>query len=206
MKRLYCGLCISLLMTVWTSNAVASGGGVPKDLKVVRYFASEDATVSSSAPNMNFGQASRLYAQARDPVQRVYLKFRLHQVIDETWQLFDAELTLTTPTGDQCGGDDPFRGIDVFAVNNPWNEDSITYNNAPAPENYVVGEDEFSAGRLTLNVISDFTQSKTQSYALDMPSDCEKVVGATVFKSGENRTGRPTLTVWFCRQRIADEC
>jgi hypothetical protein len=122
-----------------------------------------------------------------------------------------AVLTLTSPTGDGCLSD--IRGVDVYTVGDGWTEDTITFNNAPAPVAYNASADTFGPGLVIFDVTADFTQTKIATYLLKTPADCDRLpgsepgelAGTTRFKSTENATSRPTLEVEYCRPNHSDD-
>jgi hypothetical protein len=134
-----------------------------------------------------------------------YLRFDLRRAIDPA-RLVGAVLTLTSPTGDQCLSD--VRGVDVYTVGANWDEDTITFANAPAPRSFVASVDEFGRGRVAIDVTSDFTATTVAAYALVMPADCDAlpdsqpgdVAGATQFWSSESEANQPTLQIEYCRR------
>src|SRR5262245_38140005 len=81
-----------------------------------------------------------------------------------------AVLTLTSPTGDRCLS--KIRGVDVFTVGDDWSEDTITFDNAPAPVAYNTSADVFRPGQVIFDVTADFTETDVATYYLEMPSDC----------------------------------
>jgi hypothetical protein len=200
-----------VLMTIFliaSSSAVAASSG-PKATKVVTYTATQDATVSRAKPDSNFGENLRLLVRAHDPVLRTYLRFDLHRPID-AGRIVGAVLTLTSPTGDGCLSD--IRGVDVYTVGDDWSEDTITFNNAPAPIAYNTSADAFGPGLVIFDVTADFTETRIATYLLKTPADCDRLpgsegdlAGASRFNSTESATGMPTLEVEYCRPNHSND-
>jgi hypothetical protein len=197
-----------LVLCVSSSSVAASSG--PKATKVVTLTATQDATVSSAKPDTNFGERRRLSVRAHDPVVRAYLRFDLHHPIDPglVWSVL---LTLTSPTGDRCLSN--IRDVDVYTIGDGWSEDTITFDNAPAPVAFNTSSGDFGPGQVVFDVTGDFTEPDLATYLLEMPADCDlapvgelgDLAGATKFKSSEGATGRPTLEVEYCRPQHSDE-
>ncbi len=211
MKRLMPHLLLALMTIVLiaSSPTVAASSG-PKATKVVTYTATQDATVSRAKPDANFGEGLRLSVRAHDPVLRTYLRFDLRRPIDAS-RVVGAVLTLTSPTGDGCLSD--IRGVDVYTVGDSWTEDTITFNNAPAPVASNTSADTFEPGLVVFDVTADFTEANVATYLLKKPADCDRLpgsepgdlAGATRFESSESATGRPTLEVEYCRTNHSDD-
>ena len=210
MKRVMPHLLLVLMTIVLiaSSPAVAASSG-PKPTKVVTYTATQDATVSRAKPDANFGEGLRLLVRAHDPVLRTYLRFDLHRPID-AGRIVGALLTLTSPTGDGCVSD--IRGVDAYTVSDDWTEDTITFNNAPAPIAYNTSADTFGPGPVLFDVTADFTETDVATYVLKTPADCDRLpgsegdlAGTTRFNSTESATGWPTLEVEYCRLNHSDD-
>jgi hypothetical protein len=92
-----------------------------------RFGAEADASVSSLAPDSNFGSSPTLSADL-SPIERSYLRF---DVTGLTGQVVGARLRTFAFSGTA-------NGPDVFAVDNAWDELQITFNNVPSRTSGVV--------------------------------------------------------------------
>jgi hypothetical protein len=196
--RLLCVICMGLLLLPNASPAASA----PKPTKVVRFHASQDATVSSAAPDTNFGEALRLFVQAV-PVQEAYVRFDLSHRIDPG-RLVGAGITFLSPSGDRCRSD--IRGVDIFTTSSDWSEDAITFNSRPPLGTFVSSAENFTQGRVFFDVTSDFTETKVATYVLEMPADFCGSSGPTVFYSSEAaRSLRPVLEMEYCRKQHSQD-
>jgi hypothetical protein len=192
------------LTVVGLSTPTPAAAAGPKPTKTITYVATQDATVSSATPHDNFGERPRLAVRSHGPTLVTYLRFDLRTI--DPARLVGAVLTLTSPTGDRCLSG--VRGVDVYTVGARWDEDTITFANAPAPQSFVASVDEFGRGRVVIDVTSDFTATTVAAYALVMPADCDllpdsqpgDVAGATRFWSSESEASQPTLQIEYCRR------
>jgi len=125
--------------------------------------ASADAYVSSSDPDANFGSASDLRIDAAPNgnsnarTVRSYVRF---DVPASALPIARATLRLYSTNGDN-------KGFAVSFASNSWNEQSMTWNNAPAPSGSSVDSGSFGSGSwVTLDVTSLIAASGSVTFSL----------------------------------------
>jgi acid phosphatase type 7 len=89
-----------------------------------RFSPSADAYVSQTRPTANFGSAKQLLAGSRPKARRSYLRFEVTNLSG----------TVAKATVQFYSNDTSQSGLEVHAVSDSgWDEQTITYNNAPQP-------------------------------------------------------------------------
>ena len=151
---------------------------------VLTFTATDDAGISQGAPNKNFGEEPTVVGKV-DPVKDFLLKFTVTDVNNR--QVAGAKLLLYTINPSNTGGSY------YSAVNNDWNEGTLTWNNAPSVAGGLLG----SLGQVAKNtwyeidltsvVVGDGTYSfRASSFSYD----------AAAFASSENQVVfQPQLVV-----------
>jgi hypothetical protein len=105
-----------------------------------RFRPSADAYVSQTRPTANFGSAKELLAGRRPKVRRSYLRFAVANLSG----------TVARATVRFYSKDTSQTGFEVRAVpDDAWDEQTITYNNAPAPGPVVASAPQVAADAFT---------------------------------------------------------
>jgi acid phosphatase type 7 len=105
-----------------------------------RFSPSADAYVSQTRPTANFGSAKELLAGSRPKVRRSYLRFDLTNLSG----------TVAKATVRFYSNDTSQTGFEVRTVSDDtWDEQTITYNNAPPPGSLVASVPQVPADTFT---------------------------------------------------------
>jgi hypothetical protein len=138
----------------------------------VRFDATEDTYVSSSATGANYGSATVLNTDTV-PMQVAYLKFDVSLPTHATITGAKLHLNTTTPQSQS--------GVFVYAVTpSSWSESSLTYSNQPTVGAQVGSTGAWTtAGWKVATLPATAVSSGTQSFAVLANNDYVKVFGSS---------------------------
>jgi hypothetical protein len=112
------------------------------------------------------------------------------------------DLWLTSPTGDGCA--EPWWTTDVFTTPTDWDEDTITWANAPRPTTYEGATHFYPDGRVLVSTTADLWSGKFVSFLLRMPESCA-ILHTERYRSSEHGSGGPYLEVWYLQEQWVPE-
>jgi hypothetical protein len=148
-----------------------------------RFAAEADASVSSLAPDSNFGTAPTLSADL-SPVERSYLRF---DVTGLTGQVVGARLRTFAFSGTA-------NGPDVFAVDNAWDELQITFNNVSSRTSSVLD----SAGPIQSGawVAYDVAAATAGNGLVSFEMEADSTDGVEFYSRDATDLRRPELVIF----------
>jgi hypothetical protein len=182
------------LVLAMTPLGVAPASGAPGDYLVRRLHPVGDATVVASSPTTNFGDARWLRVRAGQ--SWTYLMFRIPPSLRRV-EIEAMDLWLTSPTGNGCR--EPWWPTDVFTTPDDWEEDTITWADAPGPTTWEGSATFFAGGRVGYFTTAGVPSSRTISFLLMMPASCT-ILHTERYRSSEHDSGEPYLEVSFLRE------
>jgi Bacterial Ig domain/IPT/TIG domain/FlgD Ig-like domain len=151
----------------------------------------DDAQVKSSNPTTNYGSDNSIRLRAGNPAYNSYLKF---QVPPLAGQVQSAMLRLYVTDDSPDGGSVYLVSNNYLNTSTPWDEDNLTWNNAPAiipPSGTLLGAIGFANANtwVEFDVTSTITGNGTYSFGL--------ISGSTnsVIYSSKEGTNPPELVV-----------
>ena len=119
-----------------SSQATAAAVTTPKTATYV-FYPVADSFVSSANPTTNYGTSGVMKAQSGSPITSTYLRFNVNGIVGA---ITNATLKLHTSTSSATGYQ--VRGVS----DNTWEENQVTYNNAPAFGSVAATSGGFSSG------------------------------------------------------------
>ncbi len=150
-------------------------------LRMLTFAPEADAYVFSERPDRNFGHSQSLRTDA-SPVMNSYLRF---DVTDIDGEVVKAELKVFARTRSDMG-------YEVHqAASKPWQEDQITFNNAPAVEAWIGASGAFEKNSwTTVDVTPLIRENGTVTLVLTSQDET-----ATRFSSRESMLYQPRLEI-----------
>jgi|SRR5215204_2137781 len=187
--KIWVSLATAMILGMSALGAVPAWGA-PGDYLVRRLNLVGDATVVASAPSTNFGDSRWLRVRAGESM--AYLKFRTPPFLRRV-SIEAVDLWLTSPTGSRCAE----FSTDVFTTATDWEEDTITWANAPGRGTYEGAPHFYPDGRVVVWTIADLWSGKFVSFLLKMRESC---TNTERYRSSEHGSGEPYLLVSYLQE------
>ena len=140
----------------WTLFATSPCDPHPQE--TLSFTAEADARVNSRRPLKNFGNALDLIADGADHPRSSYLRFTI---------TVPAGKTITSATLRLGVIDGTTKGPNVYATNNNWDENAITWNNRPPIGQFIASSGVIASGSIVeYSVLSAINGANTYSFVL----------------------------------------